>query len=60
LGRRTPNPQSLLPVKSPLPKPSEAIVRFLAPDYLTALIRFIGIPQRPNPPASKRSPSFKP
>lgn len=60
VGRRIPNPQSLLPVKSPLPKPSEAMVRFLTPDYLTPLMRFIGIPQSPNPPASKKSPSLIP
>jgi hypothetical protein len=53
VGRRTPSPQSLFPDKSPLPKPSDAIVRFLTPDYLTALIKFIGIPHSPKPPAKR-------
>ncbi len=60
VGSKTPNPQSLFPVKSPLPNPSEAIVRFLTPDYLTALIKFIGIPHSPNPPARRKSPSLIP
>lgn len=60
VGSKTPKPQSFLPVRSPLPKPSDAIVRFLAPDSLTALIRFIGIPQSPNPPARRKSPSLMP
>ena len=58
--RRIPSPQSLLPVKSPLPKPSEAIVRFLTPDYRTALMRFMGIPHSPNPPARSKSLSLRP
>jgi len=60
VGRRTPKPQSLFPVKSPLPKPSDAIVRFFTPDYRTALIKFMGIPQSPKPPARRYCPSLMP
>jgi hypothetical protein len=50
---KTLNPQSNLPSLSPTPQSLEAIVRSLTPDYLTALIKFIGIPQTPKPPTNK-------
>lgn len=60
VGKSTPNPQSFFPVKSPLPKPSETTVKFLTPDYRIPLMRFMGMPHNPNPPARTVSPSFKP
>jgi hypothetical protein len=55
-GSKTPRPQLLLPVKSPLPHPSEATIRSLICDYLTALIKFIGTPHNPKPPANMKDP----
>lgn len=60
VGKRIPKPQSFLPVRSPFPQPSDATVRSLTPFYFTAFIKFIGIPQSPNPPAKTKSPSFIP
>ena len=39
-----------MPALSPNPQLFETQVKFLAPDSLTALIRFIGIPHIPKPP----------
>jgi len=36
------------------------MVKFLTPDYLTPLIRFIGTPHIPKPPTRIFEPSFIP
>lgn len=43
-------PQYLVPDLSPYPQLFETHVKFFTPDYLRALIRFMGMPQIPKPP----------
>ena len=52
LRRRMPKP------KSSMPQLFETIVRSLGPCYAIAVIRFSGMPHRPNPPAHIVAPSL--
>lgn len=47
---KTANPHVFLPYLSWYPQLLDTQVRSLTPDSLTALIKFIGTPQRPKPP----------